>query len=79
MTQLLCKTEITLEDSNETNLEAYIACRLIPMNKKPPGVRPIGIGRVLRRIIGKAVIQEIKPDLMESAGSIQLCRTEIRL
>ncbi len=37
------------------------------------GVRPIGIGEVLRRIIGKAVIAEIKPDLIESAGSLQLC------
>ena len=53
-------------------LEPYIACRLIPLDKNP-GVRPIGIGEVLRRIIGKAVISIIKPDILESAGSLQLC------
>ena len=35
-------------------LEAYIACRLIPLDKDP-GIRPIGIGQVLRRIIGKSI------------------------
>ena len=30
------------------SLEAFIACRLIPLNKNP-GLRPIGVGEVLRR------------------------------
>ena len=72
MSRTLCTEEI-ITTTNEIRLEAYIACRLIPLNKKPSGIRPIGIGEVLRRIIGKAVITEIKPDLMESAGSLQLC------
>ena len=54
------------------SLEPYIACGLIPLDKNP-GVRPIGVGEVLRRIIGKAVISIIKPDILESAGSLQLC------
>ena len=37
-----------------TNLEAYTACRLIPLGKKP-GVKPIGVSEVLWRIIGKAI------------------------
>ena len=32
--------------------EALVACRLIPLNKNPC-VRPIGVGEVIRRIIGK--------------------------
>ena len=72
MSRRLCTEEI-IEPTSEISLEAYIACRLIPLNKKPSGIRPIGIGEVLRRIIGKAVISEVKPDLMESAGSLQLC------
>ena len=35
-------------------LSELLSCRLIPLDKNP-GVRPIGIGEVLRRIIGKAV------------------------
>ena len=71
MTQLLC-----CEDLPETSLqsiEPYIANRLIPLLKAPSGIRPIGIGEVLRRIIGKAVITEIKPEIMESSGCLQLC------
>ena len=73
MAQVLCTKEIEVKETNKTSLEAYIACRLIPLEKKPSGVRPIGIGEVLRRIIGKAVIAEIKPDLIESAVCLQLC------
>ena len=36
------------------SLESYIACRLIPLDKCP-GLKPIGIGEILRRIIGKAI------------------------
>ena len=39
---------------------------------KCPGVRPIGIGEVIRRIIGKSVISVIRPDILMSAGSLQL-------
>ena len=48
------------------------ACRLIPLNKNP-GVRPIGIGEVMRRILGKAILQLIRHEVMDAAGSLQLC------
>ena len=68
----LCTKDI--QTSPESNsLEAYTANRLIPLKKEPTGIRPIGIGEVLRRIIGKAIVTEIKVDLMESAGCLQLC------
>ena len=53
-------------------LLAYTSCRLIPLDKCP-GVRPIGIGEVVRRIIGKAVMRVVKHDLQKAVGSIQLC------
>ena len=71
MTQTLC-TQSLPETSNKS-IEPYIANRLIPLLKAPSGIRPIGIGEVLRRIIGKAVITEIKPEIMESSGCLQLC------
>ena len=71
MTRLLCTQEIPREKTKD--LEAYVACRLIPLEKQPSGIRPIGIGEVLRRIVGKAIVAEIKGDIMESAGCLQLC------
>ena len=53
-------------------LQAYTSCRLIPLDKHP-GVRPIGIGEVVRRIIGKAVMRIVKYDLQDAVGTIQLC------
>ena len=54
------------------NTEAFTACRLIALNKNP-GCRPIGIGEVLRRIIGKAILEVIKEDIQEAMGNLQLC------
>ena len=48
-------TDVLVENGRTyTNLEAYTACRLIPLDENP-GVKPIGVGEVLRRIIGKAI------------------------
>lgn len=53
-------------------LAAFTACRLIALDKCP-GVRPIGIGEVVRRIVGKAVLSVVGPDVQRAAGTIQLC------
>ena len=44
---------------NAESLESFIACRLIPLDKRS-GLRPIGVGEVLRRTAGKAVIILLK-------------------
>ena len=49
-----------------------MACRLIPLDKNP-GLRPIGIGETLRRIIGKAVMNVLKLHIKSSVGNMQLC------
>jgi len=71
MTTILC-SEI-IQESCAKSIEPYIANRLITLLKAPSGIRPIGIGEVLRRIIGKAIITEIKPEILESSGCLQLC------
>lgn len=53
-------------------MDSFVACTLIPLNKNP-GVRPIGIGEVLRRIVGKAIISHLKDNITNAAGSLQLC------
>ena len=63
----LCTTLVDPEP-----LRALVACRLIPLDKQP-GVRPIGICEVLRRIIGKAVMKVVKTDVLQATGPDQLC------
>ena len=53
-------------------LDAYVNCRLIPLDKCP-GVRPIGIGETLRRIVGKTLSRVLKLDIQETCGSLQVC------
>ena len=40
---------------------------------KDPGVRPISIGEVIRRIFGKALITVVKDDIVKATGSLQVC------
>ncbi|CAB3982253.1 Hypothetical predicted protein [Paramuricea clavata] len=52
-------------------LEGYTSCRLIPLDKNP-GIRPIGVGEILRRIIGKTVTTFLKMEIQEAAGPLQV-------
>lgn len=67
-TRILCTQQINDPDS----LEAFLACTLIPLDKNP-GLRPIGIGEVIRRIIGKVVMICLKNDIINTNGNLQLC------
>ena len=55
-----------------TCIREFTASRLIPLDKNP-GVRPIGVGEVLRRIIGKSITMLLKPDITDAAGPLQTC------
>ena len=72
MIKKLCIEEISTNVDGTTSIESFVACRLIPLNKNP-GLRPIGVGEVLRRIAGKAVMRIVKSDVMKTAGSLQVC------
>ena len=54
-------------------LAPFVACRLIPLDKNP-GVRPIGIGDVPRRILAKAILYCIGDDI---AGPLQVCAGQV--
>ena len=69
----LCRDDIRPELLHE-----FVANRLIPLDKGEdkngnPGVRPIGIGEILRRIVGKVVVGNIREDLINAAGPLQTC------
>ena len=54
-------------------IEPFLANRLIPLDKGEGAVRPIGIGEVIRRVIGKCVMKVTKQDVIEASGSLQVC------
>ena len=57
----LCKTfsevikKLCTVENQSTSLEAFLGNQLIPLDKNP-GLRPIGVGEVLRRIAGKVIL-----------------------
>ena len=69
-TRTLCSE--MLEGETQMSLEAFISCRLIPLNKNP-GCRPIGVGEILRRIVSKAAMTVFAEDVLGSAGCVQIC------
>ena len=46
--------KLATETFHPLTLEAYVSCQLIPLDKNP-GVRPIGVGEILRRTVGKYI------------------------
>ena len=64
--------ELRVEElESPSSLESFVACRQIPLDRKP-GLRPVGVGEVLRRIAGKAVMMLFKNDITYAAGALQL-------
>ena len=54
------------EDLTQEDLSAFTAARLIPIDKKP-GIRPIAVGKVFRRIICKSIMRVIEHDVRAAA------------
>ena len=53
-------------------LEALLANRGIAI-EKCPGLRPVGVGEIIRRVIGKAIMQVTGEKVQEAVGALQLC------
>ena len=53
-----------------SHMQAFVAGRLIPLDKSP-GVRPIGVGEVLRRIVSSATMTVLKPELVAATAPLQ--------
>ena len=64
MTRKLCTEYI-----DPRTIEPILANRLIPLEKGEGAVRPIGVGEVIRRVIGKCVMKVTKEDVLDASGS----------
>lgn len=53
-------------------LDALLANRGIAIDKCP-GLRPVGVGEIVRRIVGKAIMQVTGEEVQRSVGALQLC------
>ena len=71
VTKKLCTEELS------TSLEGFLACRFIPLNKNP-GLRPIGVGKVIRRIIRNVFVSVVCNGIISSTGSLQVCASHER-
>ena len=62
--------QLATETLDPLTLEAYASCRLIPLDKNL-GVKPIEVGEVLCRIVGKCIGWVLKEDIQLAAGPLQ--------
>ena len=65
--RVICTSVLTDRD-----LSAFTAARLVPLDKTP-GVRPIAVGEMFRRIICKAIMKVIERDVLCSTAPYQMC------
>ena len=54
-------------------IESIVVSRLVPLDKGNGEVRPIGVGELIRRIIGKCVTRVAKQDVINASGAMQVC------
>ena len=64
--------KLCIDKDLANTLEAFLSCRLIPLDKIP-GLQPIGIEEVLRRIVGKGIVFTLRDDIITSVGPLQVC------
>ena len=67
LTRRLCTSYV-----DPSGLYPLLASRLIALDKLP-GVRPIGVGEVVRRLMGRIVLNVVGQDVLEVTGCDQLC------
>ena len=63
---------IDSQQVDPVGLMPHLNNQLIPLDKNP-GVRPVGIGEVLRRIIGKGLMRILKREITLVASVSQVC------
>jgi len=68
----LIAKELCTKYVDHEGLSSFTASRLIALDKHP-GVRPIAIGEISRRIISEVMLAVVADDVREVTGCMQLC------
>ena len=58
------------EDVPQKVVSLLLSGRHVPLKKKDNGVRPVGIGKTLRGIMGKTVARVLKEDIQLASGTL---------
>ena len=64
--------KLCVKSDQTDSLEAFLASRLIPLDKNP-GLRSIGVSQFIRRIMVPTVVHTLKEDIIRSVGNLQVC------
>ena len=72
MTKKLCYQKLSCLES----LKVLLASHLITLSESS-GVRPIGIGELLQRMISEAVMSVVKKEVAQTTDSLQVCAGQI--
>ena len=63
---------LSIESFGPDSMVGFTSARLIPLNKRP-GVRPIAVGEVPRRLIGRATAKVVELDVLRVTAPLQTC------
>ena len=69
---LLTIKKLCLEKDFANTLQAFLSCRLNPLDKNP-WFQPIGVKKVLGRIFGELIVSTLRHYFITSVGPFQLC------
>ena len=64
--------KICIEEIDDSSLSPLMASRLVPLNKNS-SLRPIGVGQVLRQMMGKVVVSAFFEDVTTPSSDAQMC------
>ena len=64
---------LAVEKVDFSFIDTLLNCRLVPLKKEDNGIRPIGVGELVCRIIGKSITRTLSNNIQKAAGSIQTC------
>ena len=64
--------KLCIDNDLENTLEAFLSCRLIQLDKNTV-LRTIGVGEVLRRIVGKVIVSTLRDGIITSVEPLQVC------